>query len=363
MFARLGVAGSNPEVRSRIGDFPAVMGTVAAATMADDILTEGPGQLRGLVVIGGNPAVALPDTPRAHEALGALDTLVCVDLFVNDTGTFADVVLPAATWLERDEVPVHTANQARRPHLEWTRAVVRPRGESREDWDILISLARACGKSPFGSALVDRALRMTGIGPAGIGRLAALRSPVRWGALRRADRGVQLDRSPLGTLRRRGTEHGDGKVRLAIPAFLDALRQHRPLRRPAGAALQLVSSVRPKETMNSWMHTGRAARRVPIARLHPADHAELGIGETVRLSRPDAPEHAVNVACVVDPGVRQGVVVLPFGWGHRAGAIGSGAAGPAGVNANVLVATDRLEPFTGQPLSNGRWVHVAPGDS
>jgi anaerobic selenocysteine-containing dehydrogenase len=364
LFARLGIPGRDPNLRSRIGGYPAVLGALAAATMADDILTDGPRQLRGLVVIAGNPAITLPDTPRAREALDTLDVLVCVDLFVNDTGARADVVLPAATWLERPELAVHSANQARRPHLQLSPAAVPPRGEAREDWQILLDLARATGGRPFGSLAADLALRWTGATPTTIARAANLLSPVGWKKLRGADRGVDVNKEPLGALRRRGSDHRDKTVHLAIPEFIDALREHTDLGEPptGGLALQLVTSVRPVETMNSWMHTGPGARRAPVARMHPDDAAVLGDGGLIEVWRADAPDTSrVLVEFKPDEGVRPGVLVLPYGWGHADGAIGSGEDGPNGVNANMLVATDRLEPFTGQPLSNGQWVLVAAG--
>ncbi len=364
LFARLGVPGRDLNLRSRIGNYPAVLGGLAAATMADDILTEGPGQLRGLVVIAGNPAITLPNTPRARVALDALEALVCMDLFVNDTGIGADVVLPAATWLERPELAVHSANQARRPHVQLSPAAVSPRGEAREDWQILVDLARATGGRPFGSVAADLALKATGATPVSIARAANLLSPVGWKRLRGAARGVEVDKEPLGALRRRGSDHRDKTVHLAIPEFLDALRDHTGLAAPptGGLALQLVTSVRPVETMNSWMHTGPGARRAPAARLHPDHAAGLGDSGVIQVWRADAPEASrVTVEFAPDEGVRPGVLVLPYGWGHADGAIGSGEDGVTGVNANMLVATDRLEPFTGQPLSNGQWVLVTAG--
>ncbi len=366
LFARLGVPGRDPGLRSRIGGYPAVLGTLAAATLADDILTDGPDRLRALVVIGGNPLVTLPDTPRARAAFKGLDALVCVDLFVNDTATLADVVLPAATWLERDELAVHSANQARRPHLQLSPAAVAPRGEARQDWRILTDLARAAGRAPFGSSLADLALRWTGATPVTVARMANLLSPIPWRALRTAPHGVAVDRDPLGTLRARGTDHRDKRVHLAIPEFIDALRDRIDLGPPpaGGLALQLVTSVRPVETMNSWMHHGPGARRAPVARLHPDDAAGLGLidGGALNVWRPDDPQGTrITVAAALDAGVRRGVLVLPYGWGHAAGAIGSGDDAILGVNANMLVATDRLEPFTGQPLSNGQWILAGLG--
>lgn len=367
--AQLGIKGSDPTTRSRIGDFPAVLGTVAAATMAEDILTPGDGALRALVVLGGNPAVSLPDTPRAQAALASLDLLVCVDLFVNDTGALADAVLPAATWLERDEVDLHTGPQRLAAHMALDRAVVPPRGEARTDWEIMLSIARAAGWRPLGSAAADIGLRLTGIGPLGIARIGTWLSPLSWRRMARSARGIDIGLPALGSLRSRGTDRKDGRMLLAVPDFVAALNQHIGFEDPSpvregGLALQLVTSVRPVETMNSWMHqTPGADRRVPRARLHPDDLLLLGSPSHLRLERAEDSNIAVRVPVVSDRGVRPGVVVLPFGWGHHDAAVGAGPDGPRGVNANVLVATHRLEPFTGQPLSNGQWVCAiaAPG--
>ena len=113
---RLGMRGSDPTLRSRVGGFAAVLGTLASATLADDILQPGKDRLRALVVVGGNPALSLPDARKAQRALRELELLVVSDLFVNDTGVLADVVLPATTWLERPELAIHLASQRRIPH-------------------------------------------------------------------------------------------------------------------------------------------------------------------------------------------------------------------------------------------------------
>ncbi len=368
--ARIGTKGSDPALRSRIGGFPAVLGTVASATLADDVLTPGEGQLKALVVVGGNPAVSLPDTVRAQRALSSLDLLVCVDLFVNDTGALADAVLPAATGLERDESALHTGPQRPEALLAVDRAVTHPRGDCRTDWRILLDLCRAAGWAPFGSRLADLGLKATGIGPLGIGQAANLLSPLPWRAVAQQPGGAEASRPALGQLRERGTDHQDGRLHLAVPSFLAALAGTLGadcMPNPAGPGhpLQLVTSVRPVETMNSWLHhTKGADRRAPVARLHPDDLAALGTPERIRLRRPDDDALFVDVAAVADDGMRRGVVTLPYGWGHHTDAIGAGEDGPRGVNANVLVATNRLEPFTGQPLSNSQWVlasaHASP---
>lgn len=320
VFRWIGPRGSDPALRSRIGGFPAVLGTLAAATLADDALTPGAGQLRALVVVGGNPAVALPDTDRAARALAGLDLLVTVDLFANATAEHAHAVLPAADWLERTDVQVHMASQRRIPHLQVAPAVVAPRGEAREDWAILTGLAAAC--SP--AARLAGMVHPTTIAAAAVSALA----PFSWRALKAAPRGLVAAGEIVGALRGSGA-----RVRLAVPAFVDALAAVTP--EPAG--LRLVTSVRPIGALNTWIR-GDAA---PVATMHPDDLAALGTPARVRLIGPGG---SFEVEVTADASLEPGTMVLPFG--------------DARANPNRVIGVGRLDVFTGQPQSNGTVVAV-----
>lgn len=356
--ARVGLKGRDMAVRSRVGNHPAILGTLAAATLADDILLEGPERLRALVVVGGNPALSLPDAPRAQQALAALDLLVSVDLFVNDTATLAHAVLPATTWLERPEVALHMANQRRHPHLQLAPAVVPPAGQARDDWWILTQLARAAGVPAFGSRAAQTLVGW-GLGPMHVARVAVgLAAPFGFGALKRAERGIQVTPQRGAGLRLRGTAHGHGRLLLAVPEFVGAL-QAMQSSRPAPHVLQLVTSVRPLQTLNTWLQpSGTSSHLRGQASLNPADLTARGLadGDRVRIRPAGAAAWRLRTVVRADEGVRPGVMVLPFGWGHLSGA--GMADGDAGGNANALVLTDVLEPFTGQPVSNGRHVEM-----
>src|SRR3954462_4693222 len=69
--------------RSRVGGFPDVLGQMPAGGMGDEITRPGRGQLRALLVSAGNPLVSVPDPSRLRAALGELDLLVSIDLFMN----------------------------------------------------------------------------------------------------------------------------------------------------------------------------------------------------------------------------------------------------------------------------------------
>jgi anaerobic selenocysteine-containing dehydrogenase len=337
-FRRFGPRGHDGEHRSRRGH-PAVLGTLAAATLADDILAERD-PLRALVVIGGNPARSLPDTRRAIQALSSLELLISIDLFENDTGALAHAVLPARSFLSRADTNLHLAQQRPAPHVQVGFPVVADDGDTREDWTILTALARAAGRPLFGSRVIDALLRAAGAGPLSVARLViSALTPLSWRAVAAAERGLVAPERP--GLRATGTDHRDGSVHLAVPAFVAALRGPLGPRRPPGS-LALLTSIRPPTRMNTWLP--RATPAPAEARVHPRSLGELGVrhGDAAVLRDPSAPERALEVILIADDALAPGVVAVAFGQ--------SGA--------NTLVGTDTLEPFTGQPVSNGKGVYI-----
>lgn len=339
LFSRFGVPGRNTKNPSRIGGWPAILGTHAAATLASDILTPGDGQLRALIVVGGNPADSLPDTRRAQEALAALDLLVVVDLFQTPTADLGHAVLPARSWLSREDLPLHTAHQRPIPHLQWAEAVADPIGEAREDWDILCGLCVAMGRPLFGSRVASAVIGRSGMGPAGLASLAlTLTAPGLRRRLRRGRTGVVA--STGRSLAERGSDHRDGRIHLAIPEFLAALDALIPDAAPADDHLQLLTSVRPPASMNWWMGTADNT-----ATLHPADAERLEIVPPGPIRVSGSTGGHLETAIRLDPHQRRGVIIIPFGQ--------------ASCNPNRVIGTETLEPFTGQPISNGAWVRVS----
>src|SRR3954465_13199341 len=80
--------------RSRVRDLPEVLGELPAATLADEILTPGEGQVRALITVAGNPSMSAPNAQRLDSAIAGLDFMVSVDPYVNATTRHADVLLP-----------------------------------------------------------------------------------------------------------------------------------------------------------------------------------------------------------------------------------------------------------------------------
>ena len=98
------------------------------------------GNLRGMYVVGENPALSEPDISHAEAALAGLDFLVVQDIFMTETAEHADVVLPAATSPEKHGTFTNTERRIQR-----VRPTADPPGKARQDWEITQSLARRLG--------------------------------------------------------------------------------------------------------------------------------------------------------------------------------------------------------------------------
>ncbi len=98
------------EHRSRIGDRRGVLGELPAGVLVDEITTPGDGQIRALVVTAGNPVVSTANGPELAEAMRGLECSVAIDVYMSETAARCDYVLPAATWLEREDFPVFHVN-------------------------------------------------------------------------------------------------------------------------------------------------------------------------------------------------------------------------------------------------------------
>ncbi len=98
------------------------------------------GEVRALYVMGENPMLSDPDQTHVEEALRGLDFLVVQDIFLTETAALADVVLPAASFAEKDGTFTNTERKVQLLH-----AAVSSPGEARTDWRILSELARRMG--------------------------------------------------------------------------------------------------------------------------------------------------------------------------------------------------------------------------
>ena len=369
---RLVGRGHQDRWRSRVRDLPEVGGELPASTLADEILTPGDGQVRTLLTLAGNPVLSTPDGKRLAAALEGLDFVAAVDLYVNETTRYADVILPPPSALERDHYDLVFHTLAVRNTARFTPSVFRRPEGALEDWEIYreitVRVARRLGASaPLGRRLATRA-RMR-LSPTRTVDLLLRSGSRRLSLHRLREHPEGVDLGPLEPQLPGRLQTSDGRIDAAPPLVLaDLSRVEAGLDDLAGDGLRLVGR-RHQRDCNSWMHnTERLTRGRPRHHLlmHPDDLAVRGIedGATVRVtSRVGSVEVEVRATDDLMPGV----VSLPHGYGHgRPGTRLSHAATVPGVSVNDLTDPSVLDEASGNAVLNGVPVtvestSVAPG--
>ena len=118
------------------GDFSAEKGLTVTEIM--DAVHED--KIKGMYILGENPAMSDPDVEHARDALARLEHLVVQDIFITETANYADVILPASAFYEKSGTVTNTNRQ-----VQIGRPAVSPPGEAREDWRITVDLANRMG--------------------------------------------------------------------------------------------------------------------------------------------------------------------------------------------------------------------------
>jgi formate dehydrogenase len=366
------------KTRSRVGGFPDVLGTFPAAVMAEEITTPGAGRLRALFTIAGNPVLTVPDGTGMAAALQQLDLHVSLDLYVNESNRLADYVLPATTFLEREDYPYALAFSGPVPFVQSTEAVLEPYGEARPEWQVLDELARRMGLALFATGPVAQALArpMVLLNRLGVGRLTPRRmmeALLRLGPygdrfglrrgglnknrLRAHPHGIVLaEHAPTGLLRS-AVRHRDHRVHLDAPEIAAELaRLGEGYDDDPAFPLRLIG-LRELRSQNSWMHNSRTLMRGETrrhrARVNPVDATAAGLadGDRVRIR---SRHGAIETEVLVTDEVGQGTVAVPHGWGHEGGSWErANKAGGANVNQLASTAHEDIERLAGMSHLNG----------
>ena len=136
----------------RVSGLPELGGELPVAGLADEILTPGEGQVRGMFIYAGNPVLSTPGGARLDEAMGQLEFCVAVDMYVTETTRHADVILPPVAQLERSDVDLVFPSFSVRNQIRYNPAALPKPPGGKDDWEILRELAGHLGTGRSGAA-------------------------------------------------------------------------------------------------------------------------------------------------------------------------------------------------------------------
>lgn len=109
-------------------------------TVTEIISAAGKGTIKGLYIMGENPIISDPDSNHVRDCLSKAEFLVVQDIFLTDTAEYADVVLPSASFSEKDGTFTNTERR-----VERIRKAIEPPGQAKADWQILCEVAKRMG--------------------------------------------------------------------------------------------------------------------------------------------------------------------------------------------------------------------------
>lgn len=131
--------------KARVRGLGEIFGEMPTATLNDEILLDGEGQIKALICLGGNPMVAFPDQDKTLEAMKKLDLLVCVDIYQSATAQHADYIIAPTLTLEREDVTILADTWYDEPYSHYTEAVLPPNPQSREEWEVYWEISKRTG--------------------------------------------------------------------------------------------------------------------------------------------------------------------------------------------------------------------------
>ena len=382
--------------KSRVRGLPEIYGELPASCLAEEIDTPGEGQVKALITLAGNPALSTPNSHRLQRALDSLQFMVSIDIYLNETTRYANVILPPPPVLARSHYDLAFYQLAVHNVANYSAPVIEREAESLDEWELFLRLTGIlAGQGPEAdpssvddfviTTLIQREVGLDGsnVENRSVSELLEALSPRR-GPERMLDfllrsgpygdafgkhDGISLETLEahphgidLGPLQPRIPEvlrTPSGKIEMAPqPIVEDVKRLLTSFERSLtlGNGHMLLIGRRDLRSNNSWMHNlhvlTKGKERCTL-HIHPIDaaHLELVDGNMATVaSRAGSVEIPIEITDAIMPGV----VSIPHGWGHTLSMTQTRIASEhAGVNTNILSNEMEVDPLSGNAVLNG----------
>ncbi len=290
--------------------------------------------IKGMYIMGENPAMSDPDVQHARAGLAKLEHLVVQDIFLTETAFHADVVLPASAWPEKNGTVTNTNRQ-----VQMGRAALKMPGEARQDWWIVQEIAKRVGLDWNYGGPADVFAEMK--------RAMPSLDNITWERLLKENSVTYPcdapDKPGNDIVFGEGFPTPDGRGKL-VPASIIP-----PDEQPDDQFPMVLTTGRQLE---HW-HTGAITRRASVldalepeavARLCSRDMKRLGLnpGDPIRIS---TRRGIIELKCRVDSAIPEGVVFVPFCFAEAAAnVLTNPALDPLGKIPEFKYCAARVEP-------------------
>ena len=357
MAAKTGKTGSFDRRRSRVRNLPEYSGEYPVATLADEILTEGEGQIKAMITIAGNPVLSTPNGKQLAKAFEKLEFMVAIDIYINETTQYADIILPTTTGLETAHYDLAFHQLAIRNTTKYSEPLFAKTEDQKHDWEIFNSLTqRITGKENPATPemMLDFMMQNGPYKNKGISIKTLKENP----------HGIDLGTLQPCLPNRLFTK--DKKIALAPPILINDLKRLKQQfavwkeEKNVDFPFYLIGR-RHLRSNNSWMHNSsrlvKGKERCTLL---------VNTSDALKLDLKDQQEVSVtsNVGTIKIPletsdEMMQGVVSIPHGWGHHYENIKMKVSQKnPGVSINDLTDAMKIDEFTGNADFSGTKVRI-----
>lgn len=351
-------AGGHGRWQSRVSKVNECCGEFSSSLMAEEILTEGNGQIKAMFVAAGNPVLSTPNGRQLDKALESLDFMVAMDFYINETTRHADIILPPTAPLEHDHYDVSFLGLAVRNVTRFSEAVIDADEDTLHDWQIYEQLKQRFrqkdGKNISQKSRAPARLINFGLSFGPYGRKRKHPAGLSLKKLQDNPHGIDLGALKAGMMRKLRTK--DRKIML-MPEILvtDLQRLRQKLsNKKKNATFQLIGK-RDIRSNNSWMHNSQRLVKGPercMLLMNPEDAKSLCLSDQQQVMMTSR-TGSIKLALWITDDVMQATVCMPHGWGHdREGTRTKIATAHAGVSMNDLTDETYRDQLAGTAAVN-----------
>jgi len=386
---------------SRVRGFPETCGELPASLMAEEIMAPGKDKVHGVITLCGNPVLSVPNGKRIRDALQTVDFMVSLDIYINETTSQADIILPSTVHMEHNNYDLAYQGTSLRNFANYSPAIVPPAPGLKDLWEIILEITarmagmdaqtmdgyiiqglaeqlagvnQTLGKNIDAATIVAKAGSVGGPermldamirnGPYGDGFDDAAEG---WSLAKIIGADRCIDLGPMQSQLPAALCSPNRRINLMHQIFIDDLPRLRAdfdKNETPGPNDMLLIGRRHIRDMNTWLHNlntyVRGKNRCTL-KVNPIDAQRIGLSDG-GIANITSRVGAAHVEVEVSDEIMPGVVSLPHGFGHRyretEQTIAKGVL--PGISCNDLIDDEVLDVASGTSVVNGAAVQVFP---
>ncbi len=353
-----GKVGNFDRYRSRVLDLPEYSGELPVATLADEMITEGEGQIKMFICTAGNPVLSTPNGKKLEKALEKLEFMVSIDIYLNETSKYANIILPSTNGLETFHYDLVFHQLAIRNTAKLSEILFDKNENQRHDWQILNELTeRITGKKNTltPEMMLDHMFKFSPYKEANLS------------VKKLKDNPHGIDLGALQPLLTKRIFTLDKKINISPKIFIDDLKRlDKELIKVDTEEKYIYPFAligrRHLRNNNSWMHNSKllmkGKNRCTVL-MSSKDAINLSISDNQKI-KITSNVGSIELPVEISDEMKEGVLSIPHGFGHnRLGTKIKLAEKNSGESINDLTDDLKIDQLTGNANFSGTRVQVS----